>query len=135
MNEDNQITKFFQDLESNIDDLDFCIRLCENNIKAESAELSVISMSALRVFEEIRLYLEYFNSEIAKKFGFRGTSEWGRIKSNVLENFAQEIEERDLSTQSTRLRVADDLIKKWTNFPREKETNIMNRELENDTFA
>ncbi len=135
MNKDNQMTEFFQDLASNIDDLEYCVRLCENNLRSEKAELSVISMSTLRVFDEIRLYLEYFNSEIAKKFGFRGISEWGRIKSGVLEDFAQEIEERDLSTQSVRLRITDDLIKKWSNFPREKETDIMNREIENDTFA
>ena len=135
MSKEKEYSDFFQNLASNIDNLDFCMGLCENKLNSDRVELTVISAGLMRVFDEISLYLEYFNSEIAKKFGFVGVGEWERIKREVLEDFAREIEERDLDTQSERLRITSYFIQQWNNFPREEEGEIMNRGKGNNPFG
>ncbi|MBS3788632.1 hypothetical protein KGY79_10615 [Candidatus Bipolaricaulota bacterium] len=127
MEGESKIAEFFQDISSNIDNLDFCIKLCKANRDSDNPELSVIATSLLEIFEEMKRYFDYFNSEIAKKFGFRGTKEWRRIKAKVLEYFSKDVKKKDLTVMRTRLEVVNNLIKRWSNLPKETEADIIGR--------
>lgn len=129
MSNEDQVIDFLKKLSSNCDSLDDCLKFCGKYRSSENAEVVVLSTSLLGIFYEIVNYLEYFESEIEKKFGGVNTDdEWKRIRDNIIGDLSKKIKDEDtIKSNEKRLKLISSLISAWENLPKENVAILLQR--------
>jgi hypothetical protein len=123
-----EIRKFLRALSSNCNDLNDCIKFCVQNRKGKSREIIIMSSSLLGALYEVNDYLDYFESQIEKKFGFNSLDEWQRVREIMFKDFLEKIEnETYYNTSEKSMDLVASIISAWDSLHKESEEEILKR--------
>jgi len=126
MNNEKEVIDFLEEFSSTINTLDDCINFCRNHRNSDNVEIVVISSALLAIFYEMIDYLDYFESEIEKKFGGVTIREWERIRDSVFAALLETMKEKDhLNEHAARLELIADVVSSWENLHKEDAEKIL----------
>lgn len=118
----SEVQEFFTGLASSSNNLEHLARICREYRNTKNSEIKVLSTCLIEVFNEIKQYLDYFESELERKFGFSQASEWKRVQETVISELIEGLTDAKKSeTSQGRLELISTFISKWDSFPREDE--------------
>lgn len=110
-----------RDLTLTLKDVSESIQFCREHQTTSDSETNVLATCLLEVLNEVMLYLDYFEDEIAKKLGLNNTStERQKVYEEVFIPFVRDIKSGGMTaTYIGRVRLVDQLISRWNQFNRE----------------
>ncbi len=123
MNLNKHGSQFLKDIKYNLntvqDTVDFCLK---NRLSKNDSQIRILANCFLSILYEVRSYLDYFEEDIERTFGFSTEVEWNNIMNDVILKTIDDILKKKMPNVGY---INDALIETWVAYDRKNAQNIL----------